>query len=45
MFKFPAIFLYLLVEDIDWKDAESVQLLDSTAGTVHVQAALCHLQF
>ncbi len=42
--KFPAIFLHLFVEDIDWKDAEAIQLLDSTAGTVHIQAALRHLQ-
>ncbi len=38
-------FSHLLVEDIDWKDAEAIQLLDSTAGTVHIQAALRHLQF
>jgi hypothetical protein len=42
---FPPFFLYLLVEDIDWKYAESVQLLDSTTGTIHVQATLRHLQF
>ena len=34
----------LLVDDVDWEDAETVKLLDTSGGTVLVEGALGHLE-